>query len=238
MIEVQKISKKYGPKTVVDTVSFEVERGEIFGLLGPNGAGKSTILGIMATVVSPSGGDILIDGASVVSDKKKVRRLISYVPQQLALHGSLTVSGNMRFWSGMAAVKVTKEDMAKIAAVIGLEERMNHKVNQLSEGMKRRLNIGISLLHDPAVLIMDEPTLGVDIRSKKEIVEFILTLARWGKTIVYTSHDLREIEQLCRRVALLNEGKLMFTGTINEAKQKTGIPDSTEKALATLAKWW
>ena len=238
MIKVQDITKKYGPKTVVDAVSFQVERGEILGLLGPNGAGKSTILSIMATVLAPTGGDILIDGASVISQRKKVRRLISYVPQQLALQSTLSVLDNMKFWSGMAVTKVTKEDIEKIADVINLKDRMNDKVYKLSEGMKRRLNIGIALLHDPAVLIMDEPTLGVDIRSKKEIVDFIHTLAKWNKTIVYTSHDLHEIEQLCHRVALLNEGKLMFTGTIQEAKQTSPTPASTEKTLATLAHWW
>ncbi len=249
MIDVREVSKKYGKKLVVNEVSFQVNKGEIFGLMGPNGAGKSTILGMMATVITPTAGDILFDGNSVFKDKSKIRKIISYVPQRVALHTSLTVKDNLNFWGNISDTEVSTDHVEYIAGIIGLQERLNEKVERLSEGMKRRLNIGVALMHNPSVLIMDEPTLGVDIKSKKEIVDFINTLADWGKTIVYTSHDVREISQLCHRVALLNYGQIMFSGSLEEAfheADKQGIKTSASKEevndlemiLSELGKWW
>ncbi len=249
MIDVREVSKKYGKKPVVNKVSFQVNKGEIFGLMGPNGAGKSTILGMIATVITPTAGDIYIDGNSVLKDRSKIRKIISYVPQRIALHMSLTVKDNLKFWGNISDTKVSTEHVEYIAGIIDLQERLNERVEQLSEGMKRRLNIGVALIHNPSVLIMDEPTLGVDIKSKKEIVDFINTLSHWGKTIIYTSHDVREITQLCHRLALLSCGQIMFSGSIEEAFHEAdkreiktssakGEVDDLEVILSELGEWW
>ena len=247
MIKAENVTKKFGSNLVVKNVSFSVGEGEIFGLLGPNGAGKSTLLGMMATVITPTSGDILINNNSVISNKEKVRQLISYVPQQLSLHMQLTVEDNLKFWSNMVSANFSSNHLKDIAGIVGLQNNLQKKVEHLSEGMKRRLNIGVSLIHDPQIMIMDEPTLGVDIKSKKEIVDFISTLSDWGKTIVYTSHDIREISQLCHRISLLNEGEIMFIGTLEEASSKAceegfngshlGTHEKLEEMLSKLGKW-
>ena len=247
MIKAKNVTKKFGSNLVVKDVSFFVGEGEIFGLLGPNGAGKSTLLGMMATVIPPTSGDILINNNSVISNKEKVRQLISYVPQQLSLHMQLTVEDNLKFWSNMVSANFSSNHLKDIAGIVGLQNNLQKKVEHLSEGMKRRLNIGVSLIHDPQIMIMDEPTLGVDIKSKKEIVDFISTLSDWGKTIVYTSHDIREISQLCHRISLLNEGEIMFIGTLEEASSKAyndgfngshlGEHEELEEMLSKLGKW-
>ncbi len=238
MIIVQQVFKHYGSALVVKQVSFTVNKGEILGLVGPNGAGKTTILKMIATVIKPSDGDILVDGVSVRKDPCRVRKVIGYVPQAITLYESLSVYDNLIFWGKAAGGGIPPARLRLIAGVVGLQGQLKEKVYKLSGGMQRRLNIAVALLHDPAVLIMDEPTLGVDIKNKKEIVSFIKRLAREGKTIIYTSHDLHEIESLCHRVALLNNGQLMYEGTLGEARQQEGIDQlDLEESLFRLGNW-
>lgn len=239
MIILQQVSKRYGSRLVVDRVNLTVNRGEILGLVGPNGAGKTTILKMMSTITTPCRGDILVNGKSAIKHPASVRELIGYVPQTITLYDTLTVLDNLKFWGQAAGGGIPAARLRLIAGVVGLQEHLKEKVNRLSGGMQRRLNIAVALLHDPAVLVMDEPTLGIDIKNKNEIVGFIKRLAAEGKTIVYTCHDLYEVKYLCNRVALLNSGKLMFVGTLEEAGRKAGLDpeQDLEGALFRLGKW-
>lgn len=237
MILVEQLSKRYGSTLAVDRVSFKVNKGEILGLVGPNGAGKTTILNMIATATRPSCGNILVNGYNTKTHSFRIREMIGYVPQTITLYDSLTVSDNLMFWGRLSAVKIPPARIRLIAGVVGLQDTLKEKVNKLSGGMQRRLNIAVALLHDPAVLIMDEPTLGVDIKNKTEIVNYIRQLTVAGKTVVYTSHDLYEIEQLCHRVVLLNRGKLMYEGTLAEARRQVGKDHTLEEIFFRLGGW-
>jgi ABC-2 type transport system ATP-binding protein len=246
MIEVNNVSKKYGSKITLNQVSFAVNKGDILGLVGPNGAGKSTILAMLATVIKPTTGQVLIDGQDAIKHPEKVRKRIGYVPQEIALYPTLTVMDNLRFWAEMAGRRLSKEEVEHAAEIVHLKEQLLQKVQTLSGGMKRKLNIAVSLLHDPGILILDEPTVGIDIQSKRDITQFIKELASQGKTIIYTSHDAHEIEYLCQNIAILNQGRLLFHGTIEAAVahavqrgMKLSATDSQrlEDTLCFLGEW-
>jgi ABC-2 type transport system ATP-binding protein len=246
IIEVNNVSKKYGKKLTLHQVSFTVNKGDILGLIGPNGAGKSTILAILATIIKPTTGKALIDGQDAIKHPEKVRKQIGYVPQEIALYPTLTVKDNLKFWAEMAGRRLSKEEIENAADIVHLKEQLHHKVQTLSGGMKRKLNIAVSLLHDPDILILDEPTVGIDIQSKRDITQFIKGLAAKGKTIIYTSHDAHEIEYLCQNIAILNQGKLLFHGTIEDAialavqrgmKVSTTDSQHLEDTLCFLGEW-
>jgi ABC-2 type transport system ATP-binding protein len=246
MIEVNNVSKKYGSKITLSQVSFVVNKGDILGLIGPNGAGKSTILAVLATVIKPTTGQVLIDGQDAIKHPEKVRKQIGYVPQEIALYPTLTVKDNLRFWAEIAGRRVSKDEVEHTAEIVHLKEQLHQKVQTLSGGMKRKLNIAVSLLHDPDILILDEPTVGIDIQSKRDITQFIKGLASQGKTIVYTSHDVHEVEYLCQNISILNQGKLLFHGTIDDATAQAvqrGMKSSAtgsqrlEDTLCFLGEW-
>jgi len=220
MLEIVRLSKKYPGTEAVSQVSFSVKPGEIVGIVGPNGAGKSTLLSMIAGVVPATYGDILVDGTSIIHSTQYFRRVIGYVPQEIALFSPLSVLDNLRFWSEMAGAtkKESKQRIVDIIKITGLNNVLHKKVAVLSGGMKRKLNIASALIHDPKILIMDEPTVGVDIKSKKEIINFLKELTIAGKTVVYTSHDTEEIRTLCSQVIILNNGMVRFTGSLEEAK--------------------
>lgn len=238
MIKVQQIGKQVKDKAILNNVSFHVNSGEIFGLVGPNGAGKSTLLSILATIARPTAGDVLINGHSVVKQPRDIRKLIGYVPQEVAIYPTLSVLDNLRLFAAMAETKVKEDKIHEILTIVGLVEQKKQKAGKLSGGMKRRLNIGVALLHDPLLLIMDEPTVGVDIQSKREFLQFIKALGQQGKTIIYTSHDSAEIEYLCSRLAVLNGGRLLFEGTLQEARdialQKNASPMTFDDVLSII----
>ena len=222
MINVFNLTKSYGRTNVLNDISFHINKGEVFGIVGPNGAGKSTLISIISTIIKPLSGDVVIEGISISKNPQRIREMIAYVPQEIALYLNLTVKDNLKFWSAInrkKGVSGKSYDINRIAQVVGLEERMKTKVAHLSGGMKRRLNIAVALLNDPQIIIMDEPTVGVDIISRREIMKFIKELSDQGKTIIYTSHSSEEIEVLCDRLILLNNGKLLFEGTLTEAKE-------------------
>ncbi|MDK2801659.1 MAG: linearmycin/streptolysin transport system ATP-binding protein [Clostridiales bacterium] len=223
MIWVKGLTKQYGKIKALDNVSFKIRTGEIFGIVGPNGAGKSTLISIISTVLKPTTGDVLVDQHSIIEHPARVREKIGYVPQEIALYSSLSVIDNLKFWAGISRTstkKITDNDIKHIVSIVGLQEKLGAKVSQLSGGMKRRLNIAVAMLNNPEIIIMDEPTVGVDIQSRREIIKFIKKLASQGKTIIYTSHSSEEIEMLCDRIVLLNAGKLLFEGSLEEAKQQ------------------
>ncbi|MED4041859.1 ABC transporter ATP-binding protein [Priestia aryabhattai] len=233
MIEINNVSKTYGKKQSLANVTLTVESGEVIGLLGPNGAGKSTLLSILSTITAPSSGNVTIGGLSLKKNQKAIREVIGYVPQDIALWEELSVKENMKMWSKMTSRSLSNEQLQSLCSAVQLEGRWKEKVKNLSGGMKRKLNIAVSLIHEPSVLLMDEPTVGIDLQSKLEIIRYIKQLAAKGKTIIYITHDLNEILGVCDRFAVLKEGKQEFVGTMDQAKEKTG-EDAEENVVYKL----
>ena len=219
MIKIKNIVKRYGDNTLLDDVSFQIGKGEIFGLLGSNGAGKSTLISILATVLQPSSGSVEINGLDLKKQTKQIRQLIGFVPQDIALWEEFTVKENLRFWSKFVKGKVTEERLLELCDAVQLQDKWDERVSSLSGGMKRKLNIAVSLIHNPDILLMDEPTVGIDLQSKLEINQYVKRLAEQGKTIVYITHDMSEIVKLCDRIGVLQEGVMKFTGTLKQAAE-------------------
>ncbi len=212
IIEVHNIKKKYNRRFVVDDISFSVQQGDVVGFIGANGAGKSTLMGMIVTLVKPTSGRILYKDDDIVKKPSTIRGCIGYVPQDIALYQELSGIDNLKYWARTYHIKKDKYRAAidKVKNIIGLDEMsLKRKVVTYSGGMKRRLNIGIALLNDPEVIVMDEPTVGIDIISKQEILEVIKQLNNEGKTILYTAHDFEEIEQICNKLCIINEGKIV-----------------------------
>ena len=199
------MSKKYGEKTVFEDLELSAEAGEIIGLVGENGAGKSTLLKILATLSLPSSGEISLMNQTYRKNEKKLREYIAYVPQDIALFEELTVMENMKFFQKLSRKKVSKEDLKALLSSVNLQADQV-KVSNLSGGMKRKLNLAVSLISDPKLLLLDEPTAGIDLRSRIEIGAFLKKLAlEKNILIIYTSHDMNEIEQVCSRVVIIGE---------------------------------
>ncbi len=218
MITIDQVHHNYGKKKILQGVSLQINAGEIFGLLGPNGAGKSTLLSILTTTVKPSKGTVMMKGLDIHKQTKQVRQMIGYVPQDIALWDELTVKENLKFWSKFLKTKVSVARMLEACEEVKLQDKWNEKVSKLSGGMKRKLNIAVALMHDPDILLMDEPTVGIDLQSKLEINEYMKSLAAAGKAIVYTTHDMSEIKTICKRIGVLKKGSIEFTGNLEEAK--------------------
>jgi ABC-2 type transport system ATP-binding protein len=215
VIEVEKLVKKYGERVAVNEVSFSVQEGEIFGLLGPNGAGKTTTISILATLLPPDGGKVIIGGYDLAREANKIKPLIGFVPQELALYPTLSAWDNLAFFGRIYGLRgnVLKERIATALDMVGLRERAGDAVRTFSGGMKRRLNIAASLLHRPRILFLDEPTVGVDPQSRNFIFEHIERLKAEGMTIIYTTHYMEEAERLCDRVAIMDEGRILALDT-------------------------
>lgn len=234
-ISVRDVTKKYRSRIALDRVSIEVRRGEVFGLIGPNGAGKSTFISMLATINKPDSGDILVDGESIVKTPGRIRERIGYVPQEIALYPMLSAYDNLDLWAGVYGLKgqQKKQRIRAVLDYLRLGDRSRDRVATFSGGMKRRLNIAASLLHKPEILIMDEPTAGVDILSRTTISEMIRSLKNRGCTIIIASHCIDELESLCDRVAILNKGVLLHTGTLKGILSKTGT-ESLEALMLNL----
>ncbi len=215
MLEVSGLQKKYKEKNVIDQLSFQMQRGEIVGLVGENGAGKSTLLQLLATIMQPTEGDMQLDGLSYRNDRKKIRRKIGYVPQDISIWEEFTVEENMLFFEKLSWKRRSKEQCRQLC----LDMQLTHwkeSVQSLSGGMKRKLNLAISLLHDPILLLLDEPTVGIDLKSKTEIGSYLQNLAKnEGKMIIYTSHDMDEITTICDRVYSIGKDPF-YTGLLKE----------------------
>jgi len=218
LLKVDSLYKSFGSTKAVDGISFEVERGEVFGLLGPNGAGKSTTISMVSTLIPPTKGEVLFEGVNIFKEPKSLRRSLGVVPQDIALYPTLTGYENLTFWGNMYNLKGAglKKRIDEVAEVIGLNGRMKDRVDKYSGGMKRRLNIGAALLHKPELLIMDEPTVGIDPQSRNHILDTVLELNRQGMTIIYTSHYMEEAEYLCSRICIMDQGKIITSGTQEE----------------------
>jgi ABC-2 type transport system ATP-binding protein len=215
-LEVRELSKRYGQTAALDGVTFEVHEDEIFGLLGPNGAGKTTLLSIVSCLLEATSGEVRLLGRRIVPGDREIRRLIGVVPQELALYGELTAHENLRFFGelyGVGGVQL-RQRVEQILAAIGLEDKAGDRVKTFSGGMKRRLNLGVALVHGPRLLLLDEPTVGVDPQSRNHIFEEVRRLNGEGMTLVYTSHYMEEVQSLCSRIGIMDRGRLAACDTL------------------------
>ncbi len=217
-VEVQHLVKTFGKHEAVKDLSFTIGKGEIFGLLGPNGAGKSTTINMMCGYLEPTSGDTLIDGQSITREPRKVKRMIGVVPQEIALYGDLNAQENLEFFGEIYGLssKARKERAQALLHFVGLYDRRKEPVNKFSGGMQRRINMAIALMHQPAFLMMDEPTVGVDPQSREHIFDTIEQLRDQGTTILYTTHYMEEAERLCNRIAIMDEGQIIALGTLEQ----------------------
>jgi linearmycin/streptolysin S transport system ATP-binding protein len=215
-LEVHEVSKRYGPTQALDGVRFDVREGEVFGLLGPNGAGKTTLLSIVSCLLEPTSGEVRLLGQPLIPSDREVRRLIGVVPQELALYSDLTAQENLCFFGELYGIHGAelRRRVGQILAAIGLEDKASERVRTFSGGMKRRLNLGIALVHRPRLLLLDEPTVGVDPQSRNHIFEEVRRLNAEGMTLVYTSHYMEEVQALCSRIGIMDRGRLAACDTL------------------------
>ncbi len=241
------LGKDYGARRAVDAVDLVIEAGTIVGLLGPNGAGKTTTISMACGVITPTRGTAYVDGHDVWRDPRKAKRALGLVPQELALYDELSARQNLRYFGRIYGLSGT-ELAARIdwaLGVAGLADRVDDPVSEFSGGMKRRLNLAAGVLHKPKLLILDEPTVGVDPQSRNHIFETVKTLRTEGMTVLYTSHYMEEVEALCDTVAIMDHGRLVAAGTIAELVashggegldlEVTGDAEAARTAAATLA---
>ncbi len=234
ILEVNDLVKKYADLTAVKGISFDIQQGEIFSLLGPNGAGKTTTISVLSTLYLPTSGDARIGGFSVTKDPMAVREIIGVVPQDLALYEDLTARENLVFWGQMYNLsgKTLKNRVDEVLEQIGLSERANQRVKTYSGGMKRRVNIGVGLLHRPRLLFMDEPTVGIDPQSRRAILDSVKELNRQGMTVLYTTHYMEEAQELSNRVGIIDHGDLIALGTQAELTRQVGENETLVLHLA------
>ncbi|WP_299887278.1 ABC transporter ATP-binding protein [uncultured Lacinutrix sp.] len=216
MIKIEQISKKYkdAEKFSVSNLDLLIEEKEIFGLLGPNGAGKTTLISLLCSLIKPTSGSFTIKGLNYKKNKKELKQLIGIVPQEYALYPTLTAFENLKYFGSMYGLK-GKELTSKIneaLETLGLLEFAHKKISSFSGGMKRRINLIASILHEPKILFLDEPTVGVDVQSKNVIIKYLQDINSRGTTIIYTSHHLNEAEHFCTRVAIIDHGKIISKG--------------------------
>lgn len=221
IIEIKNVTKRFNDKLVLDNVSYEVEKGEIFGFIGPNGAGKSTLINIMTSLLEPDSGTVKVCGYDILKESIKAKECIGYVPQDISLLEELTAYDNLEFFGAFYGLKgkELKERIKEALEVTGLIDKKKEKVKKFSGGMKRRLNIAAAIMHHPKVLIMDEPTVGVDPQSRNHIFNFTKNICKeWGTTVIYTSHYMEEVEELCKRVFIVDLGREIAYGSKEEIK--------------------
>lgn len=247
IIKIKNVTKRFKDKIVLDNISFEVEEGEVFGFIGPNGAGKSTLINIISTTLEKEKGKIIVDEYDIDKDSIKAKSIIGIVPQEIALIEELNAYDNLEFFGALYGLKgrVLKERVNEALSIVGLSERKKEKVKKFSGGMKRRLNIAVAIMHNPKILIMDEPTVGIDPQSRNYIFDFIRKINREKKvTVLYTSHYMEEIEELCSKIFIMDLGKEVAYGTKNEIKDllmkskkiKLKVPNIKVESLMNLNK--
>ncbi len=223
-IHVTDLTKTYGEIQAVQGVSFDVQQGEILSLLGPNGAGKTTTLSMLSTLLRPQAGDALIMGHSLRRDPMGVKSVLGVVPQEIALYEDLSARENLMFWGKMYNLRGLKlrQRVKEVLEIIGLTDRAEGRVGKFSGGMKRRVNIGVALLHKPQVIYMDEPTVGIDPQSRRNILDSVVALKNQGMTVLYTTHYMEEAQELADHIAIMDHGKLIACGTAEELVRLVG----------------
>jgi ABC-2 type transport system ATP-binding protein len=222
MLQVDRLSKRYGDRVAVNAISFSIAQGETVGLLGPNGAGKTTAIAMISGISKPDGGEVSLGGVSLAHDANALKRRVGLVPQDLALYEELSAWANLQLFGGLYGLDAAElGPRAKAAlALVGLADRSTERVNTFSGGMKRRLNIAGALLHEPDLILLDEPTVGVDPQSRNAIFDNLEELKRRGKTLLYTTHYMEEAERLCDRVLILDHGQILANDTVAHFKQQ------------------
>ena len=232
-IQVQDLHKDFGEVYAVRGISFDVQRGEILSLLGPNGAGKSTTISMLSGLLEPTKGDALVMGHSIRDEPMAVKASIGVVPQEVALYPDLSARENLQFWGRMYGLRGRQlgRRVDEVLGIVGLTERQKGRVSKFSGGMKRRLNIGVSLLHRPDVLILDEPTVGIDPQSRRNILDSIKDFNRQGMTVLYTTHYMEEAQELSDHIAIMDHGEIMAYGTHDELVEIVGELDRVDLAL-------
>lgn len=238
MIEIQQLSKRYkGADTYsVFNLDLSVVEGEIFGLLGPNGAGKTTLISMLCSLINPTSGKFTINGLSFKAHKNELKKTIGIVPQEYALYNSLTAFENLMYFGSMYGLKgkQLKFQISEALRTLGLEQFSHKKIDTFSGGMKRRVNLIASILHQPKVLFLDEPTVGVDVQSKNVIIQHLKELNAQGTTIIYTSHHLNEAEHFCSKVAIIDHGKIITQGEPKMLIQNHKEANNLEDVFITL----
>jgi ABC-2 type transport system ATP-binding protein len=233
-IEVQDLKKSFGDNQAVQGVSFEVRQGEIFSLLGPNGAGKTTTISMLSCLLHPDGGDARILGHSIRENPMGVKSVLGVVPQEIALYEDLSARENLTFWGKMYGLRgpTLKVRVDEVLDIIGLRDRAGDRVGKYSGGMKRRVNIGVALLHKPKIIYMDEPTVGIDPQSRRNILDSVVTLKDQGMTVLYTTHYMEEAQELSSHIAIMDHGKMMAYGTHDELVKLVGQQTRIDLALS------
>ena len=227
MINIQSLTKNYGQMVAADDINFEVKPGEIFGLLGPNGAGKSTTINCISGLLKPTLGEIFINQHSVLSEAIKAKASLGLVPQDLALYEDLSGRENLNFWGQAYGLngQALNQRIEVVLTQVGLESRAKDLVNTYSGGMKRRLNFACAILHEPKALLLDEPTVGVDPQSREHLLAAVEALKAQGTAVLYTTHYMEEAERLCDRIAIIDHGKIIAMGTVDELRSEIGERD-------------
>ncbi len=224
MIKVEHLGKSFGSLAAVDDVSFEVRDGEIFGLLGPNGAGKTTTINMICGVLRPDGGRVTVDERDIWVEPRAVKQSLGVVPQEIAVYDDLSARDNLNFWGSLYGLggSELRRRVDETLSRVGLAERAGDKVKRFSGGMKRRLNLCMGLLHRPKFLLLDEPTVGIDPQARLNILEVIREAASSGTTVLYTTHYMDEAEDLCDRIAIIDHGRILTEGTLEELTRLAG----------------
>ncbi len=237
-VMVEHLVKSFGNVAAVNGVSFGIDRNEIFGLLGPNGAGKSTLIRLLSTVLPPDSGDATIGGCSIRHNPGRVREQIGVCPQEIALYQDLSALDNLLFFGGMVGLnrKAARARAEEILHTVGLSEHAKQRVSSFSGGMQRRLNVGVALMGRPALLFLDEPTVGIDPQSRNNIFETVKELNKSGMCVLYTTHYMEEADHLCDRIAIVDHGEVVALGTPVELKSRFGASDKVtlEEVFLTL----
>jgi ABC-2 type transport system ATP-binding protein len=236
MLSVKNLRKTFGSLVAVDDVTFGVDRGQLVGLLGPNGAGKTTTVSMIAGLVTADRGEVVIGGSRLVRDTDPVKRRIGLVPQDVALYDELSAQNNLRFFGALYDLAGAALDRAIAAALelVELGDRAGDKVKTFSGGMKRRLNLAAGLLHDPDILLLDEPTVGVDPQSRNAIFDNLETLKRRGKALLYTTHYMEEAERLADRIVVIDHGRVIANDTLEGLQARAGVGAGERATLETV----
>ncbi len=228
MIKVENLKKSYGTQVALNGISFEIADGEFYGLLGPNGAGKTTTISIISTILEQDSGTVSINNMDLNANKIACKKIIGVVPQEIALYDKLSAQENLEFWGSLYNVEksILKTRIEENLKLLGLFDRKDDKVKDYSGGMKRRINIASALLHEPKILFMDEPTVGIDPQSRNLIFEVVEQLHKKGMTIIYTTHYMEEAERFCDRIGIIDKGKIIVQGTLKELRDFSKMKES------------
>lgn len=224
MIQVENLVKSYGDLRAVNDVSFNVKGGEVYGFLGPNGAGKTTTLSMLSGLLAPDSGRIQVDEIDLAERPLEVKARLGVAPQENAIYDDLSAREHLKFWAGLYGLSGAKlrEAVARVLDDVGLAGRADEPTKQFSGGMKRRLNLALALVHSPKVVLLDEPTVGIDPQARNNILEVVHRIAEQGTTVLYTTHYLEEAERLCDRIAIIDHGKVLAEGTLEELQRMVG----------------